>query len=483
MGFRLGRLGKEMAREAAEYTSSLRIDSEIYRQVILINAVHLRMLNRLGLIGDEDLSKALRALKAVYDRPLSLDDPALEDVHMVVENFLSQAAPGAGGNLALGKSRNDAVATAIRMRAKELVVLTVREALPLVDAVLEKAEAEAETIYPATTHLQVAAPSTFGFILTHYASRLLSALEWMVKAYEELDLSPLGAAACCGSSIRLDREWIAEQLGFRGVVEHALEASSSRDFTVTLASAALRLLIVVSDMAEDLIYAFTAGLVDIGDEYCSTSSIMPQKKNPVVLEVARTKSAEALGELAGLVAILQRRVGGYVLDLQQATPSVWKTLHETRTTLRVLAGLINTLAVNREQALKVCGPEAGIVELADYLSVRYGVPFRLAHKVCGEISRALAEGTLSEENLRSILQRSGLAAVISLQDLTSLTSPTTVVRSYTTRGSSNPEEVRRMSSALRLRIGVLGKWVEGEERRLSLVAERVLEAGASSAQS
>jgi argininosuccinate lyase len=294
MGFRLGRLGKEMAREAAEYTSSLRIDSEIYRQVILINAVHLRMLNRLGLIGDEDLSKALRALKAVYDRPLSLDDPALEDVHMVVENFLSQAAPGAGGNLALGKSRNDAVATAIRMRAKELVVLTVREALPLVDAVLEKAEAEAETIYPATTHLQVAAPSTFGFILTHYASRLLSALEWMVKAYEELDLSPLGAAACCGSSIRLDREWIAEQLGFRGVVEHALEASSSRDFTVTLASAALRLLIVVSDMAEDLIYAFTAGLVDIGDEYCSTSSIMPQKKNPVVLEVARTKLRNGL---------------------------------------------------------------------------------------------------------------------------------------------------------------------------------------------
>ncbi len=473
MSFRLGRLGREMVREAAEYISSLEFDREIYGPVILVNAVHLKMLRRLGLISAEDLSRALQALRSVYESPLPLEDAALEDVHMIVERFLTSEVPGVGGNLALGKSRNDAVATAIRMRAKELVIRSVEEVLRLVEAMLQKAMEEAETIYPATTHLQVAAPSTFGFILTHYSSRLVSAIEWMVKVYEELDLSPLGAAACCGTSIQLDREWMAAQLGFRGIVEHALEASSSRDFAITLLAATLRVLLVVSDMAEDLIYAFTLGLSDMGDEYCSTSSIMPHKRNPVVLEVARTKTAEALGELARMVAIIVRRAGGYVLDLQQATPSLWRPLKEVARTSAVLAGLVHTLRVDGERALKMLGPEAGMAELANYLTLRYGLTFRQAHRACGEISRALAEGTIDKQKLSETLKRSGIPAEISLEELLETVSPATIIRSYNTRGSSSPQEVRRMVSHLRTRADALKKWVVEEKERISSIVDMV----------
>jgi argininosuccinate lyase len=478
MAFRLGRLRGEMPRDVAEYTSSLKFDREIYGEVIVINAVHLKLLARLGHLSGDALTRGLAALREAYDNPLEMEDPSLEDVHMVVEDYLVKTVPEAGENLALGKSRNDSVATAIRMRAKSWALTLMESSLGLVEALLVRAYGEAETVYPATTHQQTAAPATFGFTLTHYASRLLSALGSLAKAYEELDQCPQGAAACCGSTLPIDRRWLAEQLGFKRVLEHALDASSSRDFAVDILSAVLKLLVVVSDMAEWLIHDFTLGLLDMGDEFCSTSSIMPQKRNPVVLEVARTKVSEALGEVVRVSSMIQRRVGGYVLDLQQVTPSIWRLLGEAESTMRVLSKLVGTLSVDAEAALKRCGMEAGMVELANYLTLKYGVGFRRAHRVCGRIARMLAEGSLTEEALWRVFEEEGIPAKLTLEEVSKILDPRTIVSNYATLGSANPSEVRRMVEEMGRRVEELRTWVSEKRRVLEAVVEKTFNAQA-----
>ncbi len=478
MAFRLGRLRGELPRDVAEYTSSLRFDQEIYGEVIVVNAVHLKMLARIGHLSGDALARGLAALREAYRNPLKMEDPRLEDVHMVVEDYLVRAVPEAGENLALGKSRNDSVATAIRMRAKSGALALMEASLGLVEALLSRALEEAETVYPATTHQQTAAPVTFGFALTHYASRMLSALGSLAKAYEELDQCPQGAAACCGSTLPIDRKWLAEQLGFKRVLVHALDASSSRDFAVDLLSAGLKLLIVVSDMAEWLIHDFTLGLLDMGDEFCSTSSIMPQKRNPVLLEVARTKVSEALGEVVRVASMIQRRVGGYVLDLQQVTPSIWRLLREAESTVKLLATLVGTLRVDAEAALKRCGMEAGMVELANYLTLEYGIGFRRAHRACGRIARMLAEKGLTEEVLQQVLEEEGVPAKLTLEEVSKILDPRTIVSNYTTLGSSNPSEVRRMVEEMERRVGELRAWVSENRKVLEDVVERAFNAQA-----
>ncbi|MEM1922507.1 MAG: argininosuccinate lyase [Nitrososphaerota archaeon] len=472
MAFRSARLRREMPEKIAAYISSLSFDHEIYQAVLVINAVHLKMLTRLGIISDRTLSRALEALRKALENPLRLDDTRLEDVHMVVEEYLSRIVPEAGENLALGKSRNDTVSTAIRMRAKELCLHLCESAMTLVDRLLEKSLQNLETIYPATTHQQAAAPATLGFILSSYASRLLSTAENLKRIYEGLDLCPQGSAACCGSTLPLDRNLLAQQLGFSGVLENALEASSSRDFAVELAAASLRGLVVASDLVEHLIHDFTAGLLDIGDEFCSTSSIMPQKRNPVVLEVLRTKASEALGELVKISSILQRRIGGYVLDLQQVTPAIWRLMRDADQAFNVLADVMESLDVNRDEALRRCGLEVGMVELANYLVFRHGVGFRRAHRACGELARILAEGGLSETALREVLKKNGISEALSIEEVRAILSPQAIVSAYSTSGSAKPSEVKRMVEAYRKRVSEIRDWITKNRRLLEDVVER-----------
>lgn len=470
MSFRSGRLRGEVPEEVAEFTSSLEFDREIYKETLVINAVHLKMLARLGLIGGETLTRGLASLREAYDKPLGLDEPRHEDVHMVVEEYLAGIVPEAGENLALGKSRNDTVATAIRMRAKAYLVELADSTLNLAEALLEKSLAGAETVYPATTHLQVAAPASLGFILTGYASRLLSALDSLTHAYDSLDLCPQGAAAVSGSTLPIDRDWLAAQLGFRGVLEHALEASSSRDFIIDLLATALRLSIIASDLAEQLILDFTAGLIDMGDEFCSTSSIMPQKRNPVVLEIVRTKSSEALGSMVKAASMIQRRAGGYVLDLQQVTPAIWHSLREVERSMEVLAKVVASLRVDEEGALRRCGPEASMVELANFLVLKFGVGFRRAHRACGEIARMMVEKRLTEDELCRVLRSLGVTAELRMDDVLRILDPRSILSSYATKGSASPAEVGRMAEEMRRKAAELRSWAR-EKRGL---IERVL---------
>ncbi|MEM2040767.1 MAG: argininosuccinate lyase [Nitrososphaerota archaeon] len=477
MSFREGRLRRKMDRDAAEYITSLPFDTEIYKEVILINAVHLKMLAKLGYISKEDLVKGLNTLKEMLERPINLDNPLLEDIHIVVEDYLSRQLPNAGLNLALGKSRNDAVATAIRMHVKEKIVEIVDEGIQLIESLLRKAQEEASTVFPVYTHLQVAAPATFGFIMSFYASRMISALESLTHAYMSSDQCPLGAGAVCGSSIMLDREWMASQLGFSYVLENALDASSSRDFLIDLLSAILKLALPITDMSEELVLYSSGeyGLIVFPDEYSSTSSIMPHKKNPVVAEIGRTKVSEIASEFLRIIMIMQRKVSGYVLDLQQITPGVWRAINHLLFTLRIYKKMIPQISINKERAYELCRPPVAMTELANYLTTSLRIPYRTAHKICGEATLLLIENKLTDEAFREVLKSHGVDASLTVQEVLSILEPKSVVSSYKTMGSANPYEVSRMISHMEEELEELKSWVKARKENLASIDKLVFE--------
>ncbi|MCS7143149.1 MAG: argininosuccinate lyase [Aigarchaeota archaeon] len=474
MAFRHGRLRKELTMDAAEYTSSLRVDLEIVNAALVINAVHLKQLYRLGYLDKSSLVAALTALRELMRNPPPMTDFSLEDVHIVIEEELRRRVPLAADMLSLGKSRNDTVSAAIRIRVRERGCELIKDLLDLIVDVVEVSEREASTIFPVYTHMQPAMPATYGFVLSSYASRLIGAIRSLLRSISDLNRSPLGAAAIAGSSLPLDRRWVAEELGFEGLVTNALEATSSRDFLIDVLGSLLRIGVIFSDVGEDLVVLSSAefGLIEMDESLSSTSSIMPNKKNPVVAEVMRTKVAEVVAELVRVASIISRRFGGYNLDLQQSTESTWRAFNSIESTVPMIRALIRTTKVNREKSLYACRPPIGMVELANKLVSDHKVPFRTAHVICGEISRALERGELEDSELESLMKRHGLAIKLTRDEIHEILDPVRVVESYRTEGSSNPSTVRDMARMTLREVEELRRAVEEKLEAFMSIYER-----------
>jgi len=442
---RKGRIERELDVDAARYTSSLHFDKEILESVILVNITHVKLLEKMGIIPSDLAEKAERYLQEMLTKPPSLDDPKYEDVHMVIEAELTKYVPQIGALLALGKSRNDAVATAIRLRLKERLLNIHECCVTFCEALLRKALEESETIFPVYTHLQRAAPATFGFVMHSYAIRFLKALQHVKMIYELVDESPLGSAAVAGTSVPLDREYAASLLGFSKVSQNALESTASRDFIIEALSCLSIIALILSSLSEEFVVFSSEefGLIEFPEEFSATSSIMPQKRNPVVAEIARTKVSELLGLLTSAITMSARQVSGYNLDLQQITPKLWQAFEIVEETLHVMAKLIPNLKVNKDRCMAACSPPTGIVEVANNLSLKYGVPFRNAHAFAGRISKLMYEGNLDEASFQKTKAEFSIDAPLTLEDVMKLMEPARVVRSYTTFGSANPELVKR----------------------------------------
>jgi len=455
--FRRGRLGERFDLDAAAYTSSLDFDREILRATIWVNAVHLKLLCEKGALGSEELEKALKALRRLEENPPEKIDPRLEDVHGLIEKVASEASEKAGGMLAYGKSRNDAVAAAIRIRARERLLQLTLQQLQLIEALLKKALEHVETIFPAYTHLQRAAPATFGFILHGHAQRLLRNAENAETLLNRINLSPMGAAAVVGTSAPIDRLREAELLGFDGVLENALDATTSRDFLLMMLAHLFDSATSLSNLAEEMVVYSSSefGLIELPDEFSSTSSVMPQKKNPVVAEIARTKSAEVLGELVKAAVILTRLPGGYSLDLQQVTPKLWNAVDELERSFKVMAKMVPSLRVRAEEARKACLPPVGMAEAANLLVKNFGLNFRKAHQLCALIARLMLENELDEPSFQKTLSGFGLGNKLTLREFLEWMEPERIVASYSTLGSSNPREVERMVNRDLKRVGEL----------------------------
>jgi argininosuccinate lyase len=375
---------------ARGFLSSLAADERIFAADLATDRAHVVMLAEQGIVGDEEAAAILSVLDDVETDGFSAL-PDGEDVHAAIETAVIEQAGDVGGKMHTARSRNDEVATCIRYRLREDVLEAVEATIGLREALVETAEAHAETVMPGYTHLQPAQPTTVGHYLLSYEQAIARDTARLFDAYERVNRSPLGAAAFAGTPFDVDRERTAELLGFDGLVSNSMDAVSTRDFLVETVAHLSNLAVTVSGLAEDLVGFSKDGVVELSDDYASTSSIMPQKKNPDTLELVRATAGNAAAGLNGLLTTLKGLPRAYNRDLQNATPHAWETVDAVSEAVAVAGGAVAT-ATWDEQALATAAGDgfATATGVADLLAMA-GVPFRKAHKIVAESSKKISE--------------------------------------------------------------------------------------------
>lgn len=403
MNLRSGRLKDKMTGDAAEFTSSLDFDRRIFKADIQCNLAHTTMLMEQGIISGDDADQILSALNELDDKGINeLDlDPSVEDIHMAVENYVTSQVGEVAGFMHTSKSRNDQVATDLRLVLKEELRVILLDLLNFISTILDLAEAHTETIMVGYTHLQHAQPTTFAHHLLSYAYALKRDYDRIKDAYKRVDMCPLGSAALTTTSFAIHRKRTAELLGFSSIVENSIDGVSSRDFMLETVSSLSILCTTLSKICEELIIwsTYEFGLVEIAGEYSSTSSIMPQKKNPDVAEIARAKCAGVFGELLAILTMLKSLPQSYNRDLQEVTPHLWNAVDNSHVLLNIIADMLSTTKFNKERGVELAEANfSTATELADLMVKEKKLPFRVAHQIVGStVSKAIEEGLMPSD--------------------------------------------------------------------------------------
>ncbi len=374
------------------FTASVGFDQRLYRHDIEGSRAHAQMLTHIGVLTQAECDSILSGLDKVAAEIAAGEfqwSVSLEDVHMNIEARLTQLIGDAGKKLHTGRSRNDQVATDIRLYLREEIDAIGAELRRLQEALIALAEREADTIMPGFTHLQVAQPVTFGHHMMAWFEMLQRDAQRLVDCRKRVNIMPLGSAALAGTSYPIDREMTARLLGFDGVTENSLDAVSDRDFAIEFCAAAALLMTHLSRFSEELILWASAqfDFVDIPDSFCTGSSIMPQKKNPDVPELVRGKTGRINGHLICLLTLMKGQPLAYNKDNQEDKEPLFDTIDNLRGCLKVYADMMATLQVKRDNMERAAIQGfSTATDLADYL-VRNGVPFRDAHEVVGKAVR------------------------------------------------------------------------------------------------
>jgi argininosuccinate lyase len=388
-----GRFSEPVAELVKRYTGSVFFDRRLALHDIRGSLAHARMLAKQGIIGGDDLAAIERGMAAVRleieqgEFQWSLDD---EDVHLNIEKRLTALVGDAGKRLHTGRSRNDQVATDIRLWLRDAIDEIAGLLTEYQKSLLDLAEKHAATPMPGFTHLQVAQPVTFGHHLMAYFEMAARDRDRLADCRGRVNRLPLGAAALAGTSYPIDREFVAKELGFDGVCRNSLDAVSDRDFAIEFAAACALVMIHISRFSEELILWMSprVGFIDLADRFCTGSSIMPQKKNPDVPELARGKSGRVFGHLMGLLTLMKGQPLAYNKDNQEDKEPLFDTADTVRDTLAIFADLVTGIRV-REDAMRAALRQgyATATDLADYL-VKKGLPFRDAHEAVAQAVRA-----------------------------------------------------------------------------------------------
>jgi argininosuccinate lyase len=391
------------------YTASVFFDKRLWKADIQGSLAHADMLHAQGLISAEDWASIQKGMAQITSEieagsfEWKLD---LEDVHLNIEARLTQLVGDAGKRLHTGRSRNDQVATDVRLWLRseidEIGVLLIA----LQSALVDVAEQNAETIMPGFTHLQVAQPVAFGHHLLAYVEMFARDAERLIDLRKRVNRLPLGSAALAGTSYPLDRERVARTLGFEAVSQNSLDAVSDRDFAIEFSAAASLVMIHISRLSEELILWMSQsfGFIDLADRFCTGSSIMPQKKNPDVPELARGKTGRVVGHLMGLITLMKGQPLAYNKDNQEDKEPLFDTVDTLKDTLRIFAEMAAGITVKPEAMERAAKKGyATATDLADYL-VKKGLPFRDAHEVVAHaVKDAIALGVdLSELSLSKL---------------------------------------------------------------------------------
>lgn len=391
-----GRFNEPVAELVKRYTASVSFDQRLAEFDIQGSLAHARMLGAQGIISPVDVQAIEKGLGDILKEIQSGDFEwllDLEDVHLNIEKRLTDKIGDAGKRLHTGRSRNDQVATDVRLWLRATVDDVIARIHKLQLAIVNLAEQHADTAMPGFTHLQVAQPVTFGHHLLAYYEMLQRDAARFADARKRINRLPLGAAALAGTSYPIDREAVAKALGFDGVCENSLDAVSDRDFAIEFTAAAALVMTHLSRFSEELILWSSPrfGFIDIADRFCTGSSIMPQKKNPDVPELVRGKTGRVNGHLIALLTLMKSQPLAYNKDNQEDKEPLFDTADTLLVTLEIYADMLGGIKVDKA-AMRAAATEgfATATDLADYL-VKKGMPFRDAHEVVALAVRHAAD--------------------------------------------------------------------------------------------
>ena len=426
-----GRFEKDADKRAETYTASIRYDWRLYPYDIAGSIAHARMLARQDIISKQDADTIIGGLNSIKEE-IEQDDfdfkPELEDIHMNIEARLIEKVGEVGGKLHTARSRNDQVALDIRLFTRDAISQTISALHKLQQALVTLAEANKEVVIPGYTHLQRAQPVLLAHNLLAYFEMLERDIERFKCCRQRTDVLPLGSGALAGVAYNIDREFLAKELGFNQVSRNSIDAVSDRDFLIEYQSAASICMMHLSRMAEEIVLWSSAefDFIEVDDAYATGSSIMPQKKNPDVAELARGKTGRIYGSLISLLTMMKGIPLAYVRDMQEDKEGFFDTVDTLLATMEVFAGMVSTLRVKPENTGRAVRHSYLLAtDLADYL-VKKGEPFRSAHDIVARLvsyaarqEKALDELTLSEyrefsprfdEDVLAITVESSLAA-------------------------------------------------------------------------
>ncbi|MBE6718168.1 MAG: argininosuccinate lyase [Ruminococcaceae bacterium] len=385
-----GRTGGITEKLADDFNSSIRFDSKMYREDITGSIAHAKMLSKCGIIENSDADALIAGLEGILsdiDNGILDFDPDCEDIHMFVEQVLTERIGDVGKKLHTARSRNDQVALDLRMYLRSRTDEMIEKATALVNAYTEKAEEYKSAIMPGYTHLQRAQPITFGHHLMAYAMMLLRDIDRLRDCRKRMNVSPIGCCALAGTTYNTDRFYEAELLGFDGITLNSLDGVSDRDFSVELMSNIALIMMHLSRFSEELILwsSWEFKFIELSDSYTTGSSIMPQKKNPDMAELVRGKTGRVYGDLITLLTALKGLPLAYNKDMQEDKECVFDSVETVIMCLDITKGMIETMKAIPENMLKAA--QKGFInatDLADYL-VKKGMPFRQAYKISGGI--------------------------------------------------------------------------------------------------
>lgn len=483
-----------MDEDVLAFLSSIQHDQSILNYDILGSEAHSIMLHEQGIISLEELKKILSALEGAKKNPGLVETEGAEDIHEALESFvIKQAGMGAGGKMHTARSRNDQVVLDMRMKTRDEINVLCASIAGLIGVLVKQAGKNRDAVMPLYTHTQQGQLGTFSHVLLSYADALFRDLERVYQCFGRINQSPLGACAIGGTSIDIDRKRTAVLLGFDGLVHNSIDATTSRDAFVEYVASLSILSTTLARMAEDLIIWSTAefGFVELDDRFSSTSSAMPQKKNPDPLELVRAKAAVIAGRLVSVIGITKALPSGYSRDLQDLKPQLLEASMVAIGAVRVMAGVIETLTVRKKRMLAASKASYAVsLDIAEQLVAR-GLPFRNAHKIVGMlVARAAAkDAPLSEITVKdaaAALKKAKPEKKLGAEELARIAKGMTPAKSLALRrsaGSPSPKEQDEMIKAAKAKLagfeaGVAKrtKFVQGALGNLEKTVDKYLSA-------
>lgn len=384
-----GRFTKNTDKLVEDFHSSISFDQRMYKQDIKGSIAHARMLGQVGIISNEEANliiKALNEILADIEAGKVEFEVAAEDIHMNIEKLLTAKTGDVGRKLHTARSRNDQVALDIRMYLKEEIQETIKLLIAVQEVILELASKHTTTILPGYTHLQRAQPITLAHHLLAYLQMFQRDIDRLKDCYQRTNIMPLGSSALAGTTFPLDRNMVAQELGFADITDNSLDGVSDRDFAIEYCGAAATIMMHLSRSCEELILWSSAefNFIEMDDSYSTGSSIMPQKKNPDVAELIRGKTGRVYGSLMALLTVMKSLPLAYNKDMQEDKENLFNAIDTVKGCLMLYAPMIKTMQVNQANMYQAAkGGFTNATDVADYLAKK-GVPFRQAHEIVGK---------------------------------------------------------------------------------------------------